>query len=404
MDENEGGDRNIDPSPEETTPASSSVGPVRRYTEAAVEEKQPRITDLIPVRPWHCCLILILSLCAAAAVQAAYARAFLWHPGNPEAVALAPLNVEGYGTLFTFLGSAVLGLSVGFCLMIYRVRRHKVDDYRARYRIWIWAGAAVTFAAIENATGIHRIATGWMDGVLPAAIRGDSPVFWTVALGVPLLALAIRLAVEVRSCRWAVSLMGTAILFLMAGMTQKAGLAVPLDHVLAPLVLSSLTLAGYLAAFEATVVYLRFVYLDSQDKLPQRVSRPAKTKQESTVEPASSKMKRSEGEPDPSIAERPRKGGLLSRGRRRVRVDAQHDTPTGPTPTERPVKQATTRKPATRSKSTEPSRPKANTMEPTNTTQGNMGDDHEETDGRKLSKAERRRLRKEKRRRKEQEE
>ena len=48
----------------------------------------------------------------------------------------------------------MLGSSSLTALLVYVIRRHKMDDYRGRYRLWLWCAAALLIA-LAGCTSAH---------------------------------------------------------------------------------------------------------------------------------------------------------------------------------------------------------------------------------------------------------
>ena len=58
---------------------------------------------------------------------------------------LAAIDAGAAGNLAAWFSSCLLLMAAACSLQIYNLRRHKIDDYRGRYRIWVWAAIALLF-------------------------------------------------------------------------------------------------------------------------------------------------------------------------------------------------------------------------------------------------------------------
>ena len=76
-----------------SSPAPGSKGPVRAYAPAVLDERQARVTDLVPVRPLAVAAWLFLAALGIAAIQAAYVYSRPLVPRDPagQLAALDPL-------------------------------------------------------------------------------------------------------------------------------------------------------------------------------------------------------------------------------------------------------------------------------------------------------------------------
>ena len=86
----------------EQATGGAAKGPVRAYSSAVLDERQPRVTELLPVRPlWAVCLIL-LGLTGIAAIEAFHIHAVTLSLGSP------PLGSPPLGSLPLKEGAAQL--------------------------------------------------------------------------------------------------------------------------------------------------------------------------------------------------------------------------------------------------------------------------------------------------------
>lgn len=179
-------------------PSSSDHG---GYTAAARVENQPRLTDLIPqrFRTW-----LLLGLLATAAIYGLQQGASQPWPGTENSVAESfdRLALEGPGTLAAWFSSLCLLVAAAGCGMVYLLRRHKVDDYRGHYRLWLWISAWCVLASLETATEIHQTLQAVV-ATLPLVVSADEFRWsWLIVVALGGLILGTRLTVEVRDSYW----------------------------------------------------------------------------------------------------------------------------------------------------------------------------------------------------------
>ncbi len=129
--------------------------------------------------------------------------------------AIELLDASRTGSLLCWFSSLVFLLAAVGSVLIYSVRRHKVDDYRGRYRLWLWCALAWLVMSIDATANLHMpfsqamaIATGW-------SLAGDAAVWWIGIWGAILAVLALRLVFETRECRLAM---------FSVGAVQRSGL------------------------------------------------------------------------------------------------------------------------------------------------------------------------------------
>jgi len=121
---------------------------VAPYIEAARSENQPHITDLVPRKSAALILLAMAAVTVVFGIEAAYSLRIEWGDKTPFPAAL---GLEGYGNLASCYRSVVLGLASLVSSLIYSLRRHRLDDYRAYYRVWLLTAGACLLLAINQA-------------------------------------------------------------------------------------------------------------------------------------------------------------------------------------------------------------------------------------------------------------
>ncbi len=261
-----------EPAPRRRRRAASLAN--RAYPDAALVENPPRITRLNPPRIWHQSVSGMSALAAVSLVLALYAHAewgVRWF-GEQNLAALDPTT---RGSLSSWLSSAMLGLAAIGSVAVFSIRRHRIDDYKGRYRVWLAMAAVCLVASIDATTALHRVPQQALHMVATRYAAGTSlgeyPGFWWVAFNLAaVVAIAARLSVEVRrsagSAGWVVL---AAASYLAAGALELRFFATasPFVDVLMQAAAKLLADASLLFAVAA---YARYVYLDSQGILAQR--------------------------------------------------------------------------------------------------------------------------------------
>ncbi len=165
------------------------------YVEDAVTASQPRVTDLIPRRIFGLLVWLLCGLIAVAIVQVL----FVWRTVHftDYAQAQTPaLKLTGPGTLSAWISSMLLMLAAVVSLTVFTIRRHKLDDYRGRYRLWLWVATFCCLASLDASTGFHRM---WQAGLIFLTERtlwGDGSIWWIGGGGALALVLWLRVIID----------------------------------------------------------------------------------------------------------------------------------------------------------------------------------------------------------------
>jgi hypothetical protein len=253
-----------------TFQAGSAKGPVRAYAPAVLSDRQPRIIDFLPVRPHYVAVAIMLGLTGIAAIEALHIHAatLSLKAGSEQ---LAALDVSSRGSLAAWFSSLLLITATISALLVFAIRVHRVDDYRGRYRVWLWATAALAWLSLDAATGIHDalgLAITLVGKPAPSAsLAAACTATWLGLYGLILGALGIRLAIEIWPSLPSIgALLLAGCLYLSAGLLQLGMLtaATPLGQSVAE---STVAMLAHLALTSAVGLYARHVYLDASGRL-----------------------------------------------------------------------------------------------------------------------------------------
>ena len=278
------------------------------YGEDAGRERQPRVTDLFPTRPFWQLVIVLVVLALVTALVAAFGQVEQASTTQHRAELVA-LDFSQRGNLAHCLTSLLLGMCAAICVFIYRLRRHKVDDYRGRYRLWLWLAGMLAMASIDATAGYSR-AVGWMLGNLADWRLISTSAGWVAILYMAVAKiLLLRCIFELWHCRPA-----TVALGLAAG-CHLAGHAVAAEWILrdggsfALLVSTLCSLLGCTALLAVGLLYGSYVLRDVQGLLPASAGRrsrrrPVKTASASATATSDSSVSNSNAKSDPESSPR----------------------------------------------------------------------------------------------------
>ena len=151
--------------------------------------------------------------------------------------------------------------------MIFQLRRHKLDDYRARYRIWVALAIAAAFSSFEASSSGLLLLGMSIDGWARKEIGyGGWPLVlasFASIIGV----IGIRLCSELKTApmsvvSWLFGLLAWAVSALLGtGLLKTTWSQATID-----LVVGGCLLGGILAVFQASGIYLRQTYIHAQKR------------------------------------------------------------------------------------------------------------------------------------------
>jgi hypothetical protein len=266
--------------------AKSTRKSSKSYPDDALASRQMRLTDLLPIHVWVIMAFVALMAIASAGIHVGHLRseAFIQELG----IAGAIFDVNAPGSLGRGLSVLLLAGASGCSFLIYSLRRHKMDDYRGHYGIWLWVALLLNFLTVCEYTGATGIIEALVAKYAPVGLVSQLPliVHTIVALG-SLLFLA-RLGAEMHQCR--------AAMVVLALLLGAVGLVVALEAGWRP---NSLEMPEELLAFHARLasrgllfvmllVYGRYTRLDALGNIKVRERKPRK---KSAEKPAATQEK-----------------------------------------------------------------------------------------------------------------
>ena len=218
---------------------------------------------------------------------------------------LAALDVAHRGSVANWFSSLVLAAAAALAVVTFGIRVHRVDDYRGRYRVWLWTAAALAWASLDAGTHIHDslgLAIAHLAGkpLLLGTGAAACTISWLALYGLVFGTLAIRLAIEVWQSLPAFTALAVAgLCYLLAGLATLEMLPQQ-GPLVDSVVRTTILLVGHVGLFSAVALYARHVVLDAGGRLKVHIDpdknrkSKAKTKARLKVVKEESQVKKSE--------------------------------------------------------------------------------------------------------------
>jgi len=251
------------------------AGGSENYGDAMLLESQTRLTDLVPMHP----LLLLAVLGAGIAIIALLEGLYVWASLGGRGLGwIAAFDLADRGSLGTWFSSLVLALAAGTAVVVYTVRRHRLDDYRGHYRIWLWAASCWLVMSIDATANLHDGFGEIMACLTGTRLFGEGCMWWFVVCGFIIAAVSLRLLVDMRH-HWpsAAALVVTAACYAVSlafhfhcvplhalkwPAVEEAARAVALNK--------GALLLGHFLLLMAMIWHARYVVLDAEGLLRRR--------------------------------------------------------------------------------------------------------------------------------------
>ena len=250
---------------------SRSRKKTKPYSDAALIELQPRITDLIPTRLWGLIVLLLFGIASAAIIQTVY-HIRVSRMSHVDYQIVSGMNLYGPGTIISWLSSVYLLMAGGAALLVYNTRRHKIDDYFGRYGLWIWMAAACVLASLDATTGLHRVAQYALMKATGTAMWGDGSIWWISVYALLGLVVGGRALIDMWPCRGAFFLVLATGCYALAT-TIYLGVYRPNFGAHNMTLHSSTMLLGHFFVLYSFLLYARYVHRVAQGLVGKRGSK-----------------------------------------------------------------------------------------------------------------------------------
>jgi hypothetical protein len=273
-----------------------------RYADTVRPDLERRCHQLLP----SSYLSLALTAFVGLIIVGLLTMSHIWSAALCDALSaeeLAVVSFQGVRNLSHWFASTVLSLATLSALFIYSIRRHRVDDYHGRYRIWIWTAFACLLASLDETTDVGRLAQGACRRAANFSGIAESRL-WAISIAIVCGVLAVRLLIEVRHGKLALITLVLATVSYFAGVAiDSPWLPIHLDVPTLPLV-RGLSLAAYVLLLTSLLSYARHVSQEISGVAPAPRRRKTKRSETSAAAAASKPALhlRTDLEPSGSVA------------------------------------------------------------------------------------------------------
>ncbi len=195
---------------------------------------------------------------------------------------LVAFDFAARGNLAAWFSSMSLVLSTVLMLAIYSVRQHRLDDYRGRFTIWLWAAGWAAFCSLDATAGLHHAVRGICVVLSGTAVHGDGSIWWVFVYSVVFGFLAVRLMVEMQPSRIALASLLTSVLSYAISALVLLELVPTLVGRLATIAHVTSLMLGHLLLVFSLLTHARYVMMDALGKTRPRPRRTAATSKKAT--------------------------------------------------------------------------------------------------------------------------
>ncbi len=258
-----------------------------RYGEQANVEHHPQVTDYVPRRARAVVVTLLAGIGAAAGAQA------ITHFAEPIAAAVpgvdaANLAEQLAGGMVAWSSAVALLLAAMLAKLTYSLRRHRVDDYAGRYRVWRWIAWGGVFASINSMVHIQTLVAAVAVAATGMSLTATGSE-WLAPLALVSGWIFVRLLLEVSESRTSLAMLLAAAACYGVAAAGALGFAPAALGDWSSVLTGALPLVGHTIALAGLMVFARYVVLDVQgliDHAPRTAAPVASKESAASAAPA----------------------------------------------------------------------------------------------------------------------
>jgi hypothetical protein len=240
------------------------------YGDAEFLDHQIGLIDLLVVRQlWVIGLLaLLVGGLIAALVYLDFWTNEIWSAADRPAA----FKLGAAGSFGAWCSCALLFIAAAMAMAIHGVRRHRIDDYDGRYRVWIWAAAGCALMSADAVAGLCEAFQLTMIRLTGTVLVGDGRI-WSWFPGLILLCVVgARLAIDMWQCRLSTLTSFFSIVCYCLCAAIGGGWLSFNDGTEPAIVAAAFKLGADLLLLVSLAMHARFVLLDAEGLLPRRKS------------------------------------------------------------------------------------------------------------------------------------
>lgn len=220
--------------------------------------------SLVPVRRRAMVTVCSVLFGLAALLCLAHYAAITWPSIAYRPEIARPLRLDRSDSFGQYMTCAMLAGCAGASLMIYQLRRYRIDDYQGRYRLWRLVLVILGLSSFNALVSM----IDWLGAIMEVgfgqrvALTGGDWIRLVVGIGGAILWL--RLIAEMRRCRFALGTLIASGLFFAAPEAARWNI-LPTDSVPTWILVTSAPLLAATTLMVSLGSYLRMLYREVRE-------------------------------------------------------------------------------------------------------------------------------------------
>jgi hypothetical protein len=236
-------------------------------------DEEVRLTDAIPRKLTTYLLLLLGGIGIIACIELLY----VWMPFLGAYTAdrrIAAFDLTAETSLCVYFSSAALQLAGLVAILVYMIRRHRVDDYQGEYRIWLWAAMCWFLLSADEVAQFHQGFKALMVAATGIRLSGDGSLWWILPYFFLLGAVGLRLLVDMRECILSTTVGAVAAICCIGALFVHSQWLTGDLGSKKPMIEQGLKMGAEVLLLLAMLLHGRHVVLDAEGNLPAAKPKP----------------------------------------------------------------------------------------------------------------------------------
>ena len=291
------------------------------YSYGADRRNHHKTTDLVPKRVVSYLLVVLAILVALALINFGAVNASGWEQ-QIGSEGIRSFAIDGQGSIACWFSSFLLIMTGLASLQIYALRKHRCDDYRGTYRLWLWMAGLFLLASVNYVVNFGEAITFAFQSFTNQSLTANP---WLL-FGIKTVALTIlvgRGVFEVRESRGSLAWVVLVWLaYTVAALVQFPAARELLVEVGPEMIIGNCILVGTISVFMAHLTYARFIFLQAhglitiaEKKKKKVVKKKAKPRKKAKAKSSTKKLRSTVAAEDSESAESAESTGSAKRSK-----------------------------------------------------------------------------------------
>lgn len=198
------------PTPRQTEQLRRARKPIAVYGERVQRRLDARWFSIVPIKRTSMTILVVMLVMVAFVLTTTHSMTELWQWLRLRPELARPLQIGRVDSIASYLIAMTWTATGGMALLVYQIRRYRLDDYRGQYRLWRTIMITSLLLGVNQIIGLIAWLGHWVEAVFGQRIGLSGGHWIRLLITMAAAVLTLRLLVDVRRSRLALIALLTA--------------------------------------------------------------------------------------------------------------------------------------------------------------------------------------------------